>query len=62
MTCDFSKAGAKWIVAWAETGTEQYTAPEGTQLVCDPLANCTETTAGTGITLTEVPVRVYLQQ
>jgi hypothetical protein len=62
VTCDFSKAGAKWIVAWAETGTEQYTAPEGTQLVCDPLANCTETTAGTGITLTEVPVRVYLQQ
>ncbi|MFM8155203.1 MAG: GH39 family glycosyl hydrolase [Actinomycetes bacterium] len=62
VTCNFSKAGAKWIVAWAETGTEQYTAPEGTQLVCDPLANCTETAAGTGITLTEVPIRVYLQQ
>ncbi len=62
VTCNFSKAGAKWIVAWAETGTAQYTAPEGTQLVCDPLANCTETAAGTGITLTEVPVRVYLQQ
>ncbi len=62
VTCNFSKAGAQWIVAWAETGTAQYTAPEGTQLVCDPLANCTETAAGTGITLTEVPVRVYLQQ
>ena len=62
VTCNFSKAGAKWIVAWAETGTAQFNAPEGTQLVCDPLANCAETTAGTGITLTEVPVRVYLQQ
>lgn len=62
VTCDFSKAGAKWVVAWAETGTASYTAPAGAQLVCDPLAACSETSEGTAIPLTEVPVRVYLQQ
>lgn len=61
MTCTFSKDGANWIVAWAESGTASYTAPEGTQLVCDPLAACKETKAGDAITLTDVPVRVYLQ-
>lgn len=61
VTCTFSKDGANWIVAWAESGTASYTAPEGTQLVCDPLAACKETKAGDAITLTDVPVRVYLQ-
>ena len=48
-------------VAWAQTGEVPFTAPEGSQLVCDPLANCTELTAGSPITLTEVPVRIYTQ-
>lgn len=61
VTCDFDRAGQKSIVAWAETGTADYTAPEGAALVCDPLANCQEATAGQAITLTEVPVRVYTQ-
>ena len=39
------------------TGEAPYTAPEGTQLVCDPLANCQEAEAGAQITLTEIPVR-----
>jgi len=29
--------------------------------VCDPLANCQEAAGGSEITLTQVPVRVYLQ-
>ncbi len=29
--------------------------------MCDPLANCTETTPGTEITLTTVPIRIYTQ-
>jgi len=61
VTCNFSKDGSSWVVAWAETGTAPYTTPEGTALVCDPLANCQETAAGTQITLTDVPVRVYKQ-
>ena len=61
VTCNFSKDGAKWIVAWAQTGEVPYTAPEGTQLVCDPLANCQESQAGASLTLTEVPLRIYLQ-
>ncbi len=61
VTCDFSNGSSSWIVAWAETGDAPYTAPAGTQLVCDPLANCQESQEGAQITLTEVPVRLYLQ-
>ena len=62
VVCDFSRnAGAeKWVVAWAQTGEAQYTTPENSALVCDPLANCQEAAGGSQITLTEVPVRVYL--
>jgi hypothetical protein len=63
VSCDFSRgAGSeKWVVAWAQTGEVAYTTPENSALVCDPLANCQEAAGGTTITLTEVPVRVYLQ-
>ncbi len=61
VTCNFSNGSSSWIVAWAETGEAAYTAPAGTQLVCDPLANCQESPEGAQITLTEVPVRLYLQ-
>jgi len=61
VVCNFTKDGAKSIVAWAETGEVPYTAPEGSQLLCDPLANCQELAAGTAVTLTEIPVRIYLQ-
>ena len=61
VTCNFSRDGQKSVVAWAQTGEAPYTAPAGTQLVCDPLANCQESAADAQITLTEVPVRIYLQ-
>ena len=61
VTCSFTKDGAKSIVAWSETGDAPYTAPEGTQLVCDPLSNCQEVTPGQQMTLTEIPVRIYVQ-
>jgi hypothetical protein len=61
VVCTFSKAGTTWTVAWAESGEAPYTAPEGTKLVCDPLANCTESSGGAAVTLTEVPVRFYTQ-
>lgn len=61
VTCDFTRDGANWIVAWAETGEVSYTTPENSQLVCDPLANCQDAPPGSVITLTEIPVRVYLQ-
>jgi len=63
VVCDFSRnAGAeKWVVAWAQTGEVSYTTPENSTLVCDPLANCLEAAGGSAITLTEIPVRVYLQ-
>lgn len=60
VTCDFSRAGESWIVAWAQTGEVQYTTPENSALVCDPLAACQEAGGGSAITLTEVPVRIYL--
>ena len=50
-----------WVVAWAQSGEVAYTTPENSALVCDPLANCQEAAGGSEITLTEVPVRVYLQ-
>jgi GH35 family endo-1,4-beta-xylanase len=59
--CNFSRDGQKSVVAWAQTGQAAYTAPAGAQLVCDPLANCQETTPGSAITLTEVPIRIYTQ-
>ena len=59
--CDFNRDGTSWIVAWAEDGEATYTTPDNSQLVCDPLATCQEAAPGTEITLTEVPVRVYLQ-
>lgn len=61
VTCDFSRDGISWVVAWAQAGEATYTAPENAQLICDPLANCVEATPGGEVTLTEVPVRVYLQ-
>ena len=62
VTCEFTRDGQTSVVAWAQTGEATYTAPEGAQLVCDPLANCTETTPGAAITLTEVPIRIYTQK
>ena len=61
VTCAFVRDGQKSIVAWAETGETSYSLPEGAQLVCDPLQNCTEPATGAPLTLTEVPVRIFLQ-
>ncbi len=61
VTCNFTRAGQKSIVAWANTGTAPYTAPEGSTLVCDPAAKCSQVPAGSALTLAEVPVRIYLQ-
>ena len=61
MTCNFSLAGGKSTVAWAEKGDTQFTVPDGVQLVCDPLQNCKEASGGSTITLTEVPVRLFYQ-
>ena len=61
VTCEFTREGQTSIVAWAQTGEVPFTAPEGAQLVCDPLANCLEVTPGSEITLTEVPIRVFTQ-
>lgn len=61
VTCEVTRDGQKSVIAWAETGTATFTAPAGSQLVCDPLASCQEVGEGTEITLTEVPVRIYLQ-
>ena len=62
VTCEFTRDGQTSVVAWAETGEAPYTAPEGAQLVCDPLANCQEVAPGAAITLTEVPIRIYTQK
>lgn len=61
VTCEFTREGQTSVVAWAQSGEVPYTAPEGAQLVCDPLANCLEVTPGSEITLTEVPIRVFTQ-
>ncbi len=61
VVCTFDRAGQTSVVAWAQKGEVPYTTPAGAQLVCDPLANCTETTAGATITLTTVPIRIYQQ-
>ena len=61
VTCTFTREGQTSVVAWAQTGEVPFTAPEGAQLVCDPLANCLEVTPGSEITLTEVPIRVFTQ-
>jgi hypothetical protein len=61
VTCDFSRDGTSWIVAWAQTGEVTYTTPENSQLVCDPLALCKEAPPASPVVLTEVPVRIYLQ-
>ena len=61
VVCNFTRAGQKSVVAWAETGTAVYTAPEGSTLLCDPSAKCSQVAGGTQITLTEIPVRIYLQ-
>ena len=61
VVCDFSRDGTSWKVAWAQAGEVVYTTPENSQLVCDPLAVCTEAPPASGVTLTEVPVRIYLQ-
>lgn len=59
--CDFSRDGTNWIVAWAQSGEVTYTTPENSQLVCDPLAQCSEAPPSSALALTEVPVRIYLQ-
>lgn len=61
VVCNFSREGAKSVVAWAEKGEVPFKAPDGTALVCDPLANCQEVAGGAEMTLTEVPVRFFLQ-
>jgi hypothetical protein len=61
VACDFSRDGTSWVVAWAEDGEATYTTPENSQLTCDPLANCVEAGPNSDITLTETPIRVYLQ-
>ena len=61
VTCDFTRDGTNWIVAWAQDGVASYTTPDNSQLVCDPLANCREAAPNTEIELTEIPIRVYLQ-
>jgi len=61
VVCNFTRAGQKSVVAWAETGTAAYTAPEGSTLLCDPSAKCSQVSGGTAVTLTEIPVRIYLQ-
>ncbi len=61
VVCTFDRDGQTSVVAWAEKGQVSYTAPAGAQLVCDPLANCTETTPGAKINLTTVPIRIYQQ-
>ena len=61
VTCDFTRDGSPFVIAWAAEGDVPYTTPEGSQLVCDPLANCQEAAPNTQITLTQVPVRVYIQ-
>ncbi len=61
VVCDFSRDGTSWKVAWAQAGEVAYTTPENSQLVCDPLAVCSEAPPASAVTLTEVPVRIYLQ-
>jgi len=61
VVCNFTRAGQKSVVAWAETGTTAYTAPEGSSLLCDPSAKCSQVAGGAQITLTEIPIRIYLQ-
>jgi polysaccharide biosynthesis protein PslG len=61
VVCDFSRDGTSWIVAWAQAGEVVYTTPDNSQLVCDPLAVCKEAPPASAVTLTEVPVRIYLQ-
>ena len=61
VNCTFSKDGTKWLVSWAQSGEVPLVAPAGSQLVCDPLSNCQELREGQEFTLTEVPVRIYLQ-
>ncbi len=60
VSCDFSKDGQNSVIAWSDSGDSPFTVPEGTQLVCDPLANCQEVAGGDEITLTGVPLRFYL--
>ena len=60
ITCDFSRDGTNWVVAWAQEGEATYQTPDGAQLICDPLNNCTETSPGSQVTVTGVPVRVFL--
>jgi hypothetical protein len=61
VVCTFTRDGVPSTVVWSESGDVPYTAPAGAQLVCDPLANCTELTEGAAMTLTEIPVRIYTQ-
>jgi len=61
VVCNFTRAGQKSVVAWANTGTAAYTAPEGSTLLCDPAAKCSQVAGGSQVTLTEIPVRIYLQ-
>ena len=60
VSCEFSRDGQSSIIAWSDGADAPFTAPEGTQLVCDPLANCQEVRGGDQVTLTGVPIRFYL--
>ena len=61
VVCDFERDGQRSIVAWSEGGDFTMTAPDNARLVCDPMANCVETSGGAQLTLTEIPVRIYMQ-
>ena len=61
VVCDFSRDGTSWKVAWAQSGEATYVTPENSQLICDPLATCIEAAPSSATTLTEIPVRIYLQ-
>ena len=60
VTCNFTRAGQKSIVAWANTGTASFPTPAGSTLVCDPMQKCEKPSSDVPLTLTEVPVRIYL--
>lgn len=62
VVCGFTRDGQLSYVAWAETGTATYTSPAGSQLICDPVANCQQIAPGAAVTLTEIPVRIYTQK
>ena len=61
VVCTFDRNGQSSVVAWAQDGEAPYTAPEGSVIVCDPVANCTAIEPGAAVTLTEVPIQIATQ-